>query len=77
MLKMDQRCLLSTSASDTTSKHDSGKPETKSSEKNEKSGGSESSDGGSDHKNERASGKDVRGGVTVSMNKVSLIELQN
>ncbi|KAL9828064.1 Protein SCO1 1 [Arabidopsis thaliana] len=50
MLKMDQRCLLSTSASDTTSKHDSGKPETKSSEKNEKSGGSESSDGGSDHK---------------------------
>ncbi|CAL9220101.1 unnamed protein product [Arabidopsis halleri] len=62
MMKMDQRCLLSTSASDTTSKPDSGKSETKSFDKNENSGGSGSSDGGSDQKNERASGKDVRGG---------------
>ncbi|CAH2054456.1 unnamed protein product [Thlaspi arvense] len=60
-LKMDQRCLLSTSASDSTSKPSSGNPETKSSGENEKSGGSESSDGGSDQKNDRASGKDVRG----------------
>lgn len=58
---MDQ--LLSTSASDTTSKSKSGDPETKSSDKNEKSEGSESSDGGSDQKNDRASGKDVRGAV--------------
>ncbi|KFK38282.1 hypothetical protein AALP_AA3G094000 [Arabis alpina] len=54
-LKMDQRCLLSTSASDTTSKPNSSNPETKSE-------GSESSDGGSDQKNDRgSSGKDVRG----------------
>lgn len=72
MMKMDQRCLLSTSASDTTSKPDSGKSETKSSDKNEKSGGSESSDGGSDQRNNRASGKDVRGGVNVSMMNKSL-----
>lgn len=61
---MDQRCLLSTSASDTTSKPNSGNPETKSSGENEKTEGSESSDGGSDQKNDRgASGKDVRGAV--------------
>lgn len=58
---------MSTSASDTTSKPDSGKSETKSSDKNEKS---EGSDGGSSHqKNDRASGKDVRGAVNVFMNK--------
>ncbi|ESQ49180.1 hypothetical protein EUTSA_v10021214mg [Eutrema salsugineum] len=60
-LKMDQRCLLSTSVSDTTSKPNSGNPETKSSVENEKSGGSESSDGDSNQKNGRSSGKDVRG----------------
>ncbi|XP_010467177.1 PREDICTED: protein SCO1 homolog 1, mitochondrial [Camelina sativa] len=61
-LKMDQRRLMSTSASDTTtSKSDSGKSESKSSDKNEKSEGSESSDGGSNQKNDRGSGKDVRG----------------
>ncbi|CAN7010380.1 hypothetical protein IGI04_011704 [Brassica rapa subsp. trilocularis] len=47
-LKMNQRCLLSTSASDTTSKLP-------------KSNDPESKSGGSDQKNERASGKDVRG----------------
>ncbi|KAL0855016.1 hypothetical protein Bca101_060168 [Brassica carinata] len=48
--KMDQRCLLSTWVSDTTSKppKSGGEPETK-------------SGGGSDQKHERASGKDVRG----------------
>ncbi|CAA7051051.1 unnamed protein product [Microthlaspi erraticum] len=61
-LKMDQRCLLSTSASDSTSKPNSANPETKTSGENEKSGGgSESSDGGSDQKDNRSSGKDVRG----------------
>ncbi|KAL1193821.1 SCO1-like protein 1 [Cardamine amara subsp. amara] len=60
-LKMDQRRLLSTSASDTTSIPKSGDPEAKSSDSNEKSEGSESSDGGSDQKNDRGSGKDVRG----------------
>ncbi|CAN8260005.1 unnamed protein product [Cochlearia groenlandica] len=61
--KLDHRCLLSTSASDTssTSKPNSGDSETKSSGENEKSGGSESSDGGSDQKGKRVSGKDVRG----------------
>ncbi|XP_010486446.1 PREDICTED: protein SCO1 homolog 1, mitochondrial [Camelina sativa] len=60
--KMDQRRLMSTSASDTTtSKSDSGKSESKSSDKNEKSEGSESSDGGSNQRNDRGSGKDVRG----------------
>ncbi|KAL0900572.1 hypothetical protein Bca101_084533 [Brassica carinata] len=58
-LKTDRRCLLSTSASDTSSNPSSGDPETKSSGENEKSGGS---DGGSDQKSDRgASGKDVRG----------------
>ncbi|XP_023641193.1 protein SCO1 homolog 1, mitochondrial isoform X2 [Capsella rubella] len=56
LLKMDQRCLISTSASDTTSKSD-----TKSSDKDEKSEDSESSDGGSNQKNDRGSGRDVRG----------------
>lgn len=57
---MDQRCLLSTSASDTTSKPNSGNPETKTSGENEKSGGGSES---SDQKDNRSSGKDVRGAV--------------
>ncbi|CAH8391368.1 unnamed protein product [Eruca vesicaria subsp. sativa] len=59
--KMDQRRLLSTSASDATSKPSSGESETKSSGENEKSGGSEGSGGGSDEKSERTSGKNARG----------------
>ncbi|CAN8270013.1 unnamed protein product [Cochlearia groenlandica] len=54
MSKMDHKCLLSTSSSDATSKADS---EAKTSDNNEKSGGSE----GSDQKNDRSSGKDIRG----------------
>ncbi|KAJ4893181.1 Protein SCO1-like protein 1 [Raphanus sativus] len=61
-LEMDGRCLMSTSASGTTSKPSSGDTETKSSGENEKSGGSEGSDGGgSDQKSDRASGKHARG----------------
>ncbi|KAF3586688.1 hypothetical protein F2Q69_00032144 [Brassica cretica] len=61
-LRMDQRRLLNTSASDTTSKSSSGESEAKSSGENEKSGGSEGSDGGgSDQKSDRASGKHARG----------------
>lgn len=63
-LRMDQRRLLSTSASDSTSKPSSGESEAKSSGENEKSGGSEGSDGGgSDQKSDRASGKHARGAV--------------
>lgn len=89
-MKLDQRCFLSASATDTTtSKPNSGNPETKSSGENEKSGGSESSDGGSDQKNDRgASGKDVRGAVNFIFSspflfdncvheQVSLMKLSN
>lgn len=63
-LRMDQRRLLSTSDSGTTSKPSSGESEAKSSGENEKSGGSEGSDGGgSDQKSDRASGKHARGAV--------------
>lgn len=72
---MDQRRLLSTSASDTSSKPNSDNPETKFSEKNEKSEGSESSDGGSDQKNDRASGKDIRGAVSFSSPLPFLIDI--